>query len=308
MEIFNNIIAYPFKHQTSTVTIGSFDGVHLGHQKVLQDLIKDARQTGAKSVVISFDPHPRIYFDPNTDLRLLNTTAEKTDLLAKQGIDYLILQKFDQNFADQSPEKFIQKLAENLNMKDLLIGYDHRFGKDRQGGYDFIRSLESKYHFKTHKIEPVRLNNLDLSSTKIRQALKAGQVELAQQYLGYPYFLTGLVVKGHQLGRQLGFPTANIEVQDSYKLIPKQGVYVVKSLIDGQPVYGMMNIGVRPTIDGKKQILEIHFFDFNKDLYGREIPVYFLKRLRDEKKFPNLEALKNQLQKDAGQARKILNL
>jgi len=308
VEIFNNIIAYPFKHQTSTVTIGSFDGVHLGHQKVLQDLIKDARQTGAKSVVISFDPHPRIYFDPNTDLRLLNTTAEKTDLLAKQGIDYLILQKFDQNFADQSPEKFIQKLAENLNMKDLLIGYDHRFGKDRQGGYDFIRSLESKYHFKTHKIEPVRLNNLDLSSTKIRQALKAGQVELAQQYLGYPYFLTGLVVKGHQLGRQLGFPTANIEVQDSYKLIPKQGVYVVKSLIDGQPVYGMMNIGVRPTIDGKKQILEIHFFDFNKDLYGREIPVYFLKRLRDEKKFPNLEALKNQLQKDAGQARKILNL
>lgn len=308
MEIFNNIIAYPFKHQTSTVTIGSFDGVHLGHQKVLQDLIKDARQTGAKSIVISFDPHPRIYFDPNTDLRLLNTTAEKTDLLAKQGIDYLILQKFDQNFADQSPEKFIQKLAENLNMKDLLIGYDHRFGKDRQGGYDFIRSLESKYHFKTHKIEPVRLNNLDLSSTKIRQALKAGQVELAQQYLGYPYFLTGLVVKGHQLGRQLGFPTANIEVQDSYKLIPKQGVYVVKSLIDGQPVYGMMNIGVRPTIDGKKQILEIHFFDFNKDLYGREIPVYFLKRLRDEKKFPNLEALKNQLQKDAGQARKILNL
>jgi len=308
VEIFNNIIAYPFKHQTSTVTIGSFDGVHLGHQKVLQDLIKDARQTGAKSIVISFDPHPRIYFDPNTDLRLLNTTAEKTDLLAKQGIDYLILQKFDQNFADQSPEKFIQKLAENLNMKDLLIGYDHRFGKDRQGGYDFIRSLESKYHFKTHKIEPVRLNNLDLSSTKIRQALKAGQVELAQQYLGYPYFLTGLVVKGHQLGRQLGFPTANIEVQDSYKLIPKQGVYVVKSLIDGQPVYGMMNIGVRPTIDGKKQILEIHFFDFNKDLYGREIPVYFLKRLRDEKKFPNLEALKNQLQKDAGQARKILNL
>lgn len=308
MEILNEINAYPFKNQNSTVTIGSFDGVHLGHQRVLQDLKQKAHQTGAKSVVISFEPHPRIYFDPHTDLRLLNTTAEKIDLLAQQGIDSLILQKFDQNFAAQSPEKFIQKLVKNLNMKDLLIGYDHRFGKDRQGSYDFIRSLEDKYHFKTHKIEPVMQNNLDLSSTIIRQALKAGQVELAQQYLGYPYFLTGLVVKGHQLGRQLGFPTANIEVQDSHKLIPKQGVYIVKSLIDGHPVYGMMNIGVRPTINGKKQILEIHFFDFNQDLYGRQIPVYFLKRLRDEKKFPNLEALKNQLQKDAGQARKILNL
>ncbi len=303
------------KHHLSTdkstkpavVTIGSFDGVHLGHQKVLNDLKTIAKNNNARTVVISFEPHPRLFFNPNTDLRLLTTIEEKAELLSQQNIDELVLQKFDDEFAKQDAETFIKKLVKNLNMTNLLIGYDHRFGKDRKGTFDFVKSLEQKYGFKTHKIEPLIIDGKPVSSSIIRKALLDGDVRLVQTYLGRPYVLTGQVVEGNRLGRTLGFPTANIKVGAPYKLIPKQGVYLVKSIIDNQPVFGMMNIGVRPTIDGKKQIMEIHFFDFNGDLYGKSIPVYFLERLRDEQKFPSLEALQNQLKKDAEVSRQMIS-
>ena len=303
------------KHHLSTdkstkpavVTIGSFDGVHLGHQKVLNDLKAIAKNKNARTVVISFEPHPRLFFNPDMDLRLLTSADEKAELLSQQNIDELVLQKFDDEFAGQDAETFVRKLVENLNMTDLLIGYDHRFGKDRKGTFDFVKSLEPKYGYKTHKIEPLIIDGQPVSSSIIRKVLLDGYVRLAQTYLGRPYVLTGQVVEGNRLGRTLGFPTANIKVGAPYKLIPKQGVYLVKSIIDNQPVFGMMNIGVRPTIDGKKQIMEIHFFDFNGDLYGKSIPVYFLERLRDEQKFPSLEALQNQLKKDAEVSRQMIS-
>jgi len=303
----NNHLDLEKPEKPAVVTIGSFDGVHLGHQKVLDDLKTIANNHGERSVVISFEPHPRIFFNPDTDLRLLTTTDEKASLLSQQNIDDLILQKFDHEFASQDAETFVKKLVETLNMKDLLIGYDHRFGKDRKGTFDFVKSLEQKYGFKTHKIAPLFINGTEVSSSLIRKILSTGDVRLAQTYLGRPYLLTGRVVKGNRLGRKLGFPTANISVDNPYKLIPKQGVYLVKSMIDNQPVFGMMNIGFRPTIDGKKQIMEIHFFDFNGDLYGKSIPVYFLERLRDEQKFPSLEALQNQLKKDADLSRRLIS-
>ncbi len=306
MKVLHNLQTYD-KSLPGTVTIGSFDGVHLGHQKILNDLKQIAQNTGTKSVVISFDPHPRLFFNPDTDFKLLSTNEEKAALLAQQGIDYLILQKFDKNFANQTPEEYIKRLAQSLNMKHLLIGYDHRFGKNREGNFDLIKSLESKYGFKTHQIDPLTIDDLNVSSTAIRTALKNGQVALANKYLGHLYGISGQVVAGNQLGRQLGFPTANIQLNTPHKLLPKQGVYVVKSMIDNQPVFGMMNLGLRPTIDGTKQIMEVHFFDFDKDLYGQTIPIYFIKRLRDEQKFPNLEALQNQLKKDAEASLEIIN-
>ncbi len=294
-------------NKPTVVTIGSFDGVHKGHQQVLQQLKDLAQKHDMASVVMSFDPHPRIFFNPDSDLRLLTTDDEKAGLLDQQGIDYFVLQAFDRTFANQDPEIFIQQLVDKLNMKHLLIGYDHHFGKNRKGDYEFIKTLEPKYGFTTHKIEAVRMNDTNLSSTHIRKALKEGDIALANSYLGYPYFFTGKVVKGNQLGRKLGFPTANIQIEDMYKHIPKQGVYIVKSVFDEKPVYGMMNIGYRPTIDGKKQIIEAHFFDFDKDIYDQPIRISFLKRLRDEQKFPSLEALKAQLKKDKAAALEYLS-
>ncbi len=305
MKILNSLQSYK-SNKPATVTIGSFDGVHLGHQKVLNDLKQIAKNSDSHSVVISFEPHPRLFFNPGAGLRLLTTNDEKIDLLAKQNIDYLILQKFDKDFSNQTAEDFIKALVDNLNMKHLLIGHDHQFGKNRQGNFELIQSLGSKYGFKTHQIKPLTVDGIKVSSTLIREALQNGHISLANKLLGYPYFINGEVVTGNQLGRTIGFPTANINIQSEHKLLPKQGVYVVKSIIDGQEINGMMNLGLRPTVDGTKQIMEVHFFNFDKDIYGRKIPIYFVERLRDELKFPSLEALKAQLKKDAEKSLKIL--
>ncbi len=306
MEVINSTDEFLNINQPAVVTIGSFDGVHLGHRKILQQLKNIANQKGGKTVLVTFDPHPRHFFN-NKELCLLNTPEEKKQLLEKEGLDFLVVQKFDSRFAAYTPEHFIKKLTQNLHMKDLLLGYDHRLGKDRQGDFVYIQGLEDKYGFTTHRIEAVQLDGQNISSSLIRRQLKEGAVQTANKYLGYPYFITGKVVRGNQLGRKLGFPTANIEVENSYKLIPKQGVYLVRSVINEQPVYGMMNIGFRPTIDGKKQIKEVHFFDFENNLYDKELQISFLQRMRDEQKFSSLEALKNQLQKDEKKARKLLS-
>jgi len=306
MKLLYSLDAYP-SHKPAAVTIGSFDGVHLGHRKVLNDLKSIAKKNDEASVVISFEPHPRLFFNPDSDMKLLTTTPEKVDLLAQQGIDYLILQKFDKNFANQSPETYIKNLVEKLNMKELLIGYDHRFGKNREGNFEMIQSMEDQFGYKTHKINPLLIDNEEVSSTKIRQALQEGDIDKANKLLGYTYFISGKVIAGNQLGRQLGFPTANIDFDFSKKIFPKQGVYVVKSIIDNQPVYGMMNLGLRPTINGQKLIMEVHFFDFNKDIYGQNIRVSFLKRLRNEQKFDSLDALKKQLKIDAARSQDFIS-
>ncbi len=292
--------------KSTTVTIGSFDGVHKGHQKVLRQLQSIAKQSDTQSVVISFVPHPRIFFDPNTALKMLNTTDEKIALLEKQGLDYLILQTFDKNFASKNPDDFIKEMVSTLKMKHILMGYDHSFGKNAEGNYELVSRLSKKYNYETHLIEEAKIDDIKLSSTAVREALLAGNIEKANRILAYPYALTGLVVKGNQLGRTIGFPTANIEVSDKYKLFPKQGVYVVSALVAGQSVYGMINLGMRPTVDGKKMVIEVYLFNFNQDIYHKTIRIAFLKRLRDEQKFPSVEALKMQLIKDEATSKKYI--
>jgi len=272
----------------------------------LRQLQSIAKQSDTQSVVISFVPHPRIFFDPNTALKMLNTTDEKIALLDKQGLDYLILQTFDKNFASKNPDDFIKEMVSTLKMKHILMGYDHSFGKNAEGNYGLVNRLSKKYNYETHLIEEAKIDDIKLSSTAVREALLAGNIEKANRILAYPYALTGLVVKGNQLGRTIGFPTANIEVLDKYKLFPKQGVYVVSALVAGQIVYGMMNLGMRPTVDGKKMVIEVYLFNFNQDIYHKTIQVSFLKRLRDEQKFPSVEALKMQLIKDEATSKKYI--
>jgi len=284
--------------ETVALTVGSFDGVHLGHKALLQQLQAIAKQNGLKTAVMTFEPHPKIFFNPAGDFKLLNTLDEKIKLLQNTGIDYLIVQDFNKEFASLSPEKFIEKLINQFQMKHLLMGYDHHFGKNRSGNFEYIRSLEKKYPFKTSKILAIKQNGENISSSLIRRLLNEGKIEQANKLLGYPYFVTGKVVSGNRIGNKLGFPTANIEVENKYKLVPKQGVYLVKSIIDNIPYYGMMNIGIRPTIDGTKEIREVHFFDFDQDIYGKNIQISFLKRLRDEKKFDSLKDLTHQLHLD----------
>jgi riboflavin kinase/FMN adenylyltransferase len=280
------------------LTIGSFDGVHRGHRELINQLKDIAQDHDLKTAVMSFVPHPKIYFNPTGDFKLLTDLDEKIELLEDTGIDYLILKDFNRDFASQSPEDFIRKLKENYNMQILLMGYDHHFGKDKSGDYKYVKSLEPKLGFKTELINPVLFDGKPISSSRIRNLIKQGRVEEANQLLGYPFFLQGKVVSGNRIGNKLGFPTANINISNPYKILPKQGVYIVSSPIDGQTYYGMMNLGVRPTIDGKKQIMEVHFFDFDKDIYGKNLKMSFLAPLRSEKKFPSLEALTQQLQKD----------
>lgn len=305
MKILDSYKAYN-DTKPAVITMGAFDGVHAGHRKVLAQLKDIAKQNDSRSVVLTFVPHPRIYFNPNTDLRLLNTLDEKIALLKEQDIDYLILQPFDAEFAGKSPEIFINELVSETKMKHLLMGYDHSFGKNGAGNFDLVKKLSIKNDFEVHQIEELKNDVGKISSTAVRKALLAGKVEEANQILGYPYMLMGKVVKGNQLGRTIGFPTANIQVEDKYKLFPKKGVYVVSVQIDNATVFGMMNLGLRPTVDGKKMVIEVYLFDFDQDIYGQSIRVSFLKRLRDEQKFSSVDALKKQLELDEITSRKYI--
>ena len=291
----------------ATVTIGSFDGVHLGHNLVLSQLNSIAKQQGTLSVVLTFAPHPRVFFNKKARLKLLNTESEKIALLADKGVDVLIIQAFDATFAEQSPEIFIKKLVSRLQMQHLLIGYDHSFGKNKAGNFEFIQNISKEFNFKTHRISSYKLEQDTISSTLIREALQDGKITNANKYLGYQYAIEGVVVKGNQLGRTIGFPTANIEVSDKNKLMPKQGVYVVRAMVDRQQVYGMMNLGIRPTVDGKKMVIEVYLFDFNSNIYGKEIKVSFVQRLRNEQKFSSVTALKEQLILDEKKSRIIIS-
>ncbi|MDH3381981.1 MAG: bifunctional riboflavin kinase/FAD synthetase [Flavobacteriaceae bacterium] len=283
----------------SVVTIGAFDGVHVGHQEILQNLVKTAKNEDKKSVVVTFFPHPRMVLEKNTAIKLLNTLEEKTSLIEAIGIDFLYVIPFNEEFANLSANDFISEiLVKQLNTKALYIGYDHLFGKNRAGNFKLLKEQGDIYNFSVNEIGALSIREIKISSTKIRTALIEGDILKANEFLGYYYFLSGTVVKGKNIGEKIGFPTANIKVKESYKLIPKNGVYVVKSFIENQTIYGMMNIGNRPTVNGKNQTIEVHFFNFNQYIYNTEIKVQFLSRLRDEQKFESLDALKNQLKID----------
>lgn len=297
-----------FKIETPTVvTIGAFDGVHLGHQEILKNLVKTAQSEAKKSVVVTFFPHPRMVLEKNTAIKLLNTLDEKINLFKTLGIDYLYVIPFDSTFANLSASDFISEiLIKQLNTNILYIGYDHLFGRNREGNFTFLKEKSEVFNFKVIEIDALSIQEVKISSTKIRKALTDGDISKATKYLNYLYFISGTVVKGKNIGEKIGFPTANIKVQESYKLIPKNGVYVVKSVIDGTTVYGMMNIGNRPTVNGKNQTIEVHFFNFNQYIYGNVIKVEFLTRLRDEQKFESIDALKNQLKTDQENAENFI--
>lgn len=298
LKIVHSIPSFVAEKPT-VVTIGTFDGVHLGHQKIIAQITAAAKNKDCDSLVLTFFPHPRMVLQEGTEMKQLNTMAEKTALLEQLGVDHLIIHPFDKAFSRMTAEEFVKEvLVETFQLKKIIIGYDHRFGRNRTADINDLISFGEIYGFEVAQISAEELNDVSISSTKIRTALNEGNIELANNYLGYPYAITGEVVKGQQLGRTIGYPTANISVKEDYKLIPQNGVYVVQSTIQGETIYGMMNIGNRPTVNGTSQTIEVHFLDFNQDLYNQTISVSLLKRLRSEQKFPSLDALKTQLLHD----------
>ena len=293
--------------QPTVLTIGTFDGVHLGHQKIVERVVTTARQEGLLATVFTFFPHPRMVVQHDKGLKLIHTLEEKKQLLQQLGVDLLVVQPFNEAFAQLTAEEFVSTiLVEHLNVKKVIIGYDHRFGRNRTANIDDMRLFGKKYGFAVEEISVQEVDEVSVSSTKIREALNKGDVTTAEHYLGTPYSLTGRVVHGLKLGRTLGYPTANIQVTEEYKLIPKDGVYAVYSYIDGRKVYGMMSFGKNPTIERKGASIEVYFFDFNGDLYDQKLTIEFVQYLREEQKFATIDLLKKQLQDDETAARKAI--
>ncbi|QWX83951.1 bifunctional riboflavin kinase/FAD synthetase [Cellulophaga sp. HaHaR_3_176] len=285
--------------EATAITIGTFDGVHIGHKKLLDRLINDAKILNLKATVLTFFPHPRMILQQDANIKLLNTIDEKCAILKKIGLDYLMIYPFSKEFSRLSATEFVEEiLVKGLNSKKVIIGYDHRFGRNRNADIKDLISYGKTFDFHVDEIPAQEIDDVSVSSTKIRKALKDGDVKTANSYLGYEYMLTGVVKKGKGLGRQLSFPTANIFIEEEYKLIPKNGVYTVKSTLQNSVVYGMMNIGFNPTVSGTEKSIEVHFFDYNQDLYDQKIQIDIIDRIRDEHKFNSVEELKLQLQKD----------
>ena len=303
MKIVQNTSNFSDKEKTY-VTIGTFDGVHFGHQKIIEKLIDEAKKAGKKSVVLTFFPHPRMVLQKDVSLELINTIEERATLLEKTGLDYLIIHPFSKEFSRMTALEFVRDILVNqLNISKLIIGYDHHFGKNREGNITQLTEYSHLYDFKVEEIPAQDIDNVSVSSTKIRRALATGNLKTANNFLGYNFMLNGNVVNGKKLGGKIGYPTANIDIKESYKLIPKTGVYIVKSAIDEKTIFGMMNIGNRPTVNGNHQTIEVHFFDFNQNLYDRNLTIELIYFLRDEEKFDSVEILIQQLKKDEKTAR-----
>jgi riboflavin kinase / FMN adenylyltransferase len=319
MQVYRDIEHLPV-FRNAVVTIGTFDGVHLGHQKIIHQLKEEADSINGETVIVSFHPHPRKVIAANKPaIGLLNTLEEKTELLKQYGVDNLVIVPFTDRFANLSAQEYItQFLVEKFNPHTFIIGYDHRFGKDRQGDYHLLEALAAENHYIVKEIPEHVINDVTISSTKIREALLKGHVEEANSYLGYNYFFEGEVVHGDKRGRTIGFPTANIHINDPEKLVPGDGVYAVNAELIGKNyevrrtksgiLKGMMNIGVRPTVDGTKRMIEVNIFDFDEDIYGKLIRIYLMNFLRGEKKFNGIDELKDQLKRDKETAMKVLNI
>lgn len=299
MKIYNHFSEFK-KLENAVVTIGTFDGVHFGHQKILKRLCELAKATGGESVILTFFPHPRLIIDPeNQQLKMINTVEEKAKILANLGVDHLIITPFTRDFSNLSPAEYIKQiLIDTIGVKNIIVGYDHRFGKDRQGGMSDLQEFAGIYGFAIEEIPEQDINDVAVSSTKVRTALLEGDVALAASYLGYNFSIHGRVIKGDRIGRTIGFPTANIFVEETYKLIPSDGIYAVTVELNAVVYKGMAYIGQRPTINGMTRNIEVNIFDFSQEIYGQLITMNFLKFLRHDVKFTGLEALKDQLHDD----------
>ena len=307
MKIFHSINDFRSTKKT-IITLGTFDGVHIGHKKILEKVLQNTGDGQYESLVLTFFPHPRMILKEDSDMKLLNTIDEKIDLLDKIGIQNLVIHPFDEKFSRLTAEEFVKTiLVDRFQVQKIIIGYDHRFGRNRTANINDLIAFGEQYDFEVEQISVQEINEISVSSTKIRNALLEGNMTLANDYLGYAYFLTGTVVKGKQLGRTINFPTANLKIQENYKLIPQNGVYIVKSVINEQTVFGMMNIGFNPTVNGQNQTIEIHYFDFDADLYHQKIRVSILQRIRSEQKFESVNLLKAQLETDKQMAISYLN-
>jgi len=299
-----------FEAVNPVLTIGTFDGVHLGHRKVISRLKEYATKYNGESVVFTFYPHPRLVTSPNeTDLRLLTTKEEKIKLFAESEIDHLIIYPFTKKFAALSYSDFVKNiLVDKIDTHCLVVGYDHKFGKNREGGYEYLKKCANQFGFKIEKLRALLIDDLQVSSTKIRSALQNGLMKKANRYLGYNYEVHGKIISGKKIGRQIGFPTANIEASDKHKLIPGYGVYAVKIRLDNNTFKGMLNIGIRPTFNtnADNRSIEVNIFDFDIDIYNKEVTITFVDKIREERKFENVQALVKQLKKDKLAAQKIL--
>lgn len=311
LKIFHSINDFSSSKKT-ILTLGTFDGVHIGHKKILER-ITQSRNVGTEngkyeSLVLTFFPHPRMVLQEKSEIKLLNTIDEKIDLLERAGIENLVIHPFDEKFSRLTAEEFVSTvLVKQFNIQKIIIGHDHRFGRNRTANIDDLIAFGKEYGFEVEQISAQEINDISVSSTKIRTALEEGDISLANEYLGYDYFLTGTIIKGKQLGRTIGFPTANLKIEENYKLIPRNGVYIVSSLINNERFFGMMNIGYNPTVGGENQSIEINFFDFNQDLYHQKITVSILQRIRSEQKFESVSLLKMQLEIDETTARTYIN-
>jgi len=307
VRIFHNISETGDLKDT-IVTIGTFDGVHLGHQKIIKKLVELKKKNGGETLLFTFDPHPRkVLFPEQSDLKLITTTQEKCELLKQFGIYNVLVFPFTIEFSKMSAKDYISKtISEKLKTKTLVIGYDHRFGSNREGNIETLKQISSDYNFELVEIPVQEINQLNISSTHIRKAIEDGEIEVANSFLGYSFFMSGIVVKGKQLGKTIGYPTANIKLLDVDKIKPKTGVYAVNIVIDHIKFKGMLNVGYNPTTDSDRiQKIEVNIFDFDKDIYGKTIKIAFIKHLRNEVKFANLDELKKQLAKDKIACEKI---
>ncbi|MDR5589107.1 bifunctional riboflavin kinase/FAD synthetase [Christiangramia sp. SM2212] len=283
----------------TVVTIGTFDGVHAGHRKIIERLVNSAHANNLDSVVLTFFPHPRMVLQKESGIQLINTIEERKRLLEGTGIDHLVVHPFTHQFSRLTALEFVRDILVNkLKAKKIIIGYDHRFGRNRTADINDLKQFGEDFGFEVEEITQQDVEQVAVSSTKIRTALLEGRVERANMYLKHPFTLNGTIVKGRGIGKDLGFPTANLEVTEDYKLIPKNGVYVVRTEIDGEAVHGMMNIGTNPTVGGKEKTIESNFFDLDKDLYGQHLEIELLVRIRDEKKFASVDDLKVAMKQD----------
>ena len=307
MKIFNNIQSYSSEKE-SILTIGTFDGVHIGHNKILTKLVEESKKNNLSSLIMTFFPHPRMVLQKSQEIKMIDTIDEKIYLFKKTGVDNLIIQPFDENFSKIRAKEFVEEiLVKKLKIKYIIIGYDHRFGKDREASVDDLKKFGLNYMFTVEEIAAQEIHSIAISSTKIRNAILKGEIKKCNEYLGRNFMLTGEVVHGDGLGKKINFPTANIKIPETYKIIPKNGVYLVKAIINSEIYFGMMNIGVRPTIGGKNKSLEIHFFNFKDNIYNKTISVEIICKIRDEEKFSSIDELKIQLKKDEQFCLKLIN-
>jgi len=306
VKVHHSIADYKNEAQ-SVITIGTFDGVHIGHRKLLKKLTAEAKKDHLDSIILTFFPHPRMVLQKESDIKLINTIDERISIFSKTDLNHLIIHPFTKEFSNLSAEVYVKDvLVDSLNVKKIIIGYDHRFGKNRTANIDDLRKFGEIYNFEVKEISAQELDDVAVSSTKIRKALDSGDLEKANSYLGYPFMLNGTIVKGKGIGKTINFPTANLHIEETYKLIPKNGVYIVKSVLGNEEIFGIMSIGTNPTVGGTSRTVETYFLDIEKDLYGKKIEIELLSKIREEETFDSLESLQYAIKNDEAFARKYI--